>query len=56
MKVTKHHLDTCRADFEHYVAGTIKEPAREEFLRVGSSHWLDFKAGWLYRHQNITEK
>jgi hypothetical protein len=40
-------VEKCRADFELYVQKCIKPHAHEEFLKVGSPHWLDFKAGWL---------
>ena len=40
-------IDKCREDFEDYVNGCIKAHAHEEFLSVGSPHWLAFKAGWV---------
>jgi hypothetical protein len=36
-----------RDAFEQYVATCIKEHARDAFLKTGSPHWLDFKAGYL---------
>ena len=41
-------IDECRVDYEEYVKTTIKAHVHEEFLKVGSSHWLDFKAGWVW--------
>jgi hypothetical protein len=40
---------TCREFFVKYVHSCIKEDAQHEFLKTGSSHWLDFKAGWFAR-------
>lgn len=40
------NVDAARADFEDFVAKCIKPEAAGEFLAVGSSHWLDFKAGF----------
>lgn len=46
----RKEMEECRKDFEDHVRLCIKEHAREEFLKVGSEHWLDFKAGWMAAH------
>lgn len=40
------NVDAVRADFEDFVAKCVKPEATEQFLAVGSPHWLDFKAGF----------
>lgn len=44
----------CRTIYEQLVNKTIRPEAREEFLKVGSSHWLDFKNGYLMGHHQAT--
>lgn len=41
------NVDAARADFEDFVAKCIKPQYQNDFLAVGSPHWLDFKAGFF---------
>ena len=40
-------VEAARADFEDWVAHCVKPDGKQEFLAVGSPHWLDFKAGFF---------
>lgn len=50
MTIEQKQVNQCREDFETHVRHCIKEHVREKFLKSGSEHWLDFKAGWFAAH------
>ena len=43
-------VEACRKIYEANVNQTIKPEFRDEFLKVGSTHWLDFKNGFITGH------
>lgn len=48
-EMEKTNYDHCRPAYEEYVDERIKGYSHSEYLKVGSAHWLDFKAGWYAR-------
>lgn len=48
--------DKCRQAYEQIVQVSIQPEHRDEFLKIGSPHWLDFKNGWLAHERHMKAK